>query len=833
MRKLYLLFIAVLVSLFLFSCGLKLPSKAPEKVKVQYTKYLEFPITTLDLKVSDFVDSLLQKNIAGLSVIKGNPISINYATSVEYSPGTFLQDIENSIKTELQSFGQRFEYRVDSSYFLSKVYGKIVLPTVQPIHQSISVDAPNIGDFTVADNLSIPVTNGTNIIELPSSVLNSLIFDEANLKNVDVQFTISGVSASNAFLIVDGRTYQITVNGTKNLSNVMIKKSSNIKLKFDSSSTGFAQVTLKFLNQKVDYFKNLDTTQLADRKISINVTQNITITSGTWKLALGGNVDVNLNILGFSGNISQSYTAKSGTITIGSGSSSNLTCNIGFDGTTLFTVGDGIVLNGLVELSENVSADLRVAPSITITPNVSVTKIENYPLSVTVPLPNNVQSVSFANDSGHMLLKLNGITLTAVSGTFGSNNLSLSGGIVLPFSGISLPSTINAQISGNVNSNEISYTLELPENQTIKIANAQITGLSIDPVTINEPVPSTVKDFANLVKATIKVKLNYDVRNISGVSINITSNIFDTGNGTHNLSGTGTIELSSVDKVFDFSTFTSFTMTITPTVPPAVTVSNVDIREGVKLVIQPVVEQFLISEVDLKGQSFEQDFGTLINFGDIFKDDFAFVKDLDLNVDATVTFNITEATVPATVTLNISRNEVKVSKGQKVNIGHIIEELINEGTPLSLSIILETGTGTLTKDSLITASLEFALPLSASTGENEILIKSGTVDLSMLNDVKDILDKVELKFGYYSNTTGLQAKLKLGANNEISTLIGVSSPSVIITKDKLPTLSNNNVPYEILLPANSTISLNYNGKFSIAPYIAVDLKAATEVKLGN
>jgi hypothetical protein len=833
MRKLYLLFIAVLIGLFLFSCGLKLPSKAPEKVKVQYTKYLEFPITTLNLKVSDFVDSLLQENSAGLSVIKGNPISINYATSVEYSPGTFLQDIENSIKTELQSFGQRFEYRVDSSYFLSAVSGQIVLPTVQPIQQSISVDAPNIGDFTVADNLSIPVTNGTNIIELPSSVLNSLIFNEANLKNVDVRFTISGVSASNAFLIVDGTTYQITVNGTKNLSNVMIKKSSNIKLKFDSSSTGFAQVTLKFLNQKVDYFKNLDTTQLADGKISINVTQNIPITSGTWKLALGGNVDVNLNILGFSGNISQSYTAKSGTITIGSGSSSNLTCNIGFDGTKLFTVGDGIVLNGLVELSGTVSADLRVAPSITITPNVSVTKIENYPLSVTVPLPSNVQSVSFTNDSGHMLLKLNGITLTAVSGTFGSNNLSLSGGIVLPFSGISLPSTINAQISGNVNSNEISYTLELPGDQTIKIANAQITGISIAPVTINEPVPPTVKDFANSVKATIKVKLNYDVTNISGVSIDITSNIFDTGNGTHNLSGAGTIELSSVNKVFDFSTFTGFTMTITPIVPPTVTVSNVDIREGVKLVIQPEVEQFLISEVNLKGQSFEQDFGTLINFGDIFKDDFAFVKDLDLNVDATVTFNITEATVPATVTLNISGNEVKVSKGQRVNIGPIIEELINEGAPLSLSIIIETGTGTLTKDSLITASLEFALPLSASTGENEILIKSGTVDLSMLNDVKDILDKVELKFGYYSNTTGLQAKLKLGANNEISTLIGVSSPIVTITKDKLPAISNNNVPYEILLPANSTISLNYNGKLSIAPYIAVDLKVATEVKLGN
>jgi len=833
MRKLYLVFVAVLIGLFLFSCGLKLPSKAPEKVKVQYTKYLEFPITTLDLKVSDFVDSLLQESIPGLSVVKADPISIKYATSIEYSPGTFLQDIENSIQTEFQSFEQSFEYRVDSSYFLSTVTGKVTLPTLQPIQQSVSVDAVDIGSFTIAENQSMPVANGTNIIELPSSVLNSLIFSEANLKSVDVQFTINGVSASNAFMIVDGVSYPITVNGTKNLTNVMIKKTSTVKIKFDSSSSGLAQATLKFLNQKVDYFKNLDTTQLSDGKISINVTQNIPITTGTWKLALGGNVDVNLNILGFSGNISQSYTAKSGTITIGSGSSLNLTCNIGFDGTKLFTVGDGIVLDGVVELSGTVSADLRTPPSITITPNVNITKIENYPLSVTVPLPNNVQSVSFTNDSGYMLLKLSGVTLTAVSGTFGSNSLSLSGGIVLPFGGISLPSTINAQISGDVNSNEISYTLELPEDQTIKISNAEITGISIDPVTINEPVPSSVKDFANSVKATIKVKLNYDVTNISGVSLNVTSNIFDTGNGTHNLSGVGTIVLSAVDKVFDFSTFTNFTMTITPVVPTTVTVSNVDIREGVKLIVQPVIEQFEISEVNLKGQTFEQDLGTLINFGDIFKDDFAFVKDLDINVDATVTFNITETTVPATVTLNVSGKEFKISKGQKENIGTIIEELISEGAPLSLSIIIETGTGTLTKDSLITASLEFALPLSASTGENEILIKSGTVDLSTLNNVKDILNKVELKFGYYSNTTGLQAVLKLGSNDEVSTLIGVSQPIVTIPNDKLQVISNSNVPYKILLPASSTISLNYNGKLNIAPYIAVDLKVATEVKLGN
>jgi len=432
-----------------------------------------------------------------------------------------------------------------------------------------------------------------------------------------------------------------------------------------------------------------------------------------------------------------------------------------------------------------------------------------------------------------MLLKFNGITLTNVSGTFGSNALSLSEGIVIPFGGISLPAQVNAQISGTVNSNEISYSLDLPEDQTITIDSAQITGIDISPVVIEQQVPPEVKNFANSVKATIKVDLDYDVTNVSGVSVNITSNIFDNGNGTHSLTGTGTIKLISVDKLFDFSTFDKFTMTITPTVPSAITVTNVDIREGLKLLIQPKLVEFTVSEVNLKGQTFEQDLGQLINFGDIFKDDFAFIRNLDLDITANVSFNVTNAIVPATVTLNLSGTSVEVPEGTVRNVGDIIENLIRSGSPLNLIVTVKTDAGTLTKDTLITASLNFTLPLHATTHESDVLVKSGTVDLSLLRDVKDIIDKATLKFGVYNNSTGLQAILKLGPNGEINTLLGNSAPEIVVENENIGAISNESVPYQILIPKNSTISLNYNGVLKIAPYVAVHLKVATEVNLGN
>jgi len=828
MKKLYLLFVVVIIGLILFSCGIKVPQKAPEKLRIKYTKYLEFPITTLDLKVSDLVGSLQQGMVNGLTILKEDPVKIQYATSIVYSPGTFLKDAEDTLRSELQSFGEKFEYKIDSSYFLSSVAGQIQLPNIPSEQQPINIEPINIGDLTIASNLTIPVTTGRNVIELPSSLLDSLSFKEANLKNVDVQFTISGVNASDAYLLVDGTSYQISINATKNVQNLFIKKSSTVKIRFDSTNTGYAQVTLKFLNQKVDYFKDLALTS----GYSIPVNHVISITSGTWKMSLEGNVTVNLSIPGFTGDINQTYTAKSGGTTIGSGSSNSSIVNIGFNNNK-FTVGDGIELQGTIELLGTVSADLRSPALITITPNLTVKEIENYPLSVSVHLPNNVQSLSFTSNSGHMLLKFNGITLINVSGTFGSNALSLSEGIVIQFGGISLPAQVNAQISGTVNSNEISYSLDLPEDQTITIASAQITGIDISPVVIEQQVPPEVKNFANSVKATIKVDLDYDVTNVSGVSVNITSNIFDNGNGTHSLTGTGTIKLSSVNKLFDFSTLDKFTMTITPTVPSAITVTNVDLRDGLKLLIQPKLVEFTVSEVNLKGQTFEQDLGQLINFGDIFKDDFAFIRNLDLDITANVSFNVTNATVPATVTLNLSGTSVEVPRGTVRNVGDIIEDLIRDGSPLNLIVTVKTNAGTLTKDTLIVASLNFTLPLHATTHESDVLVKSGTVDLSLLRDVKDIVDKATLKFGVYNNSTGLQAILKLGPNGEINTLLGNSAPETVVENENIGAISKESVPYQILIPKNSTISLNYNGVLKIAPYVAVHLKVATEVNLGN
>ncbi|MGC9772327.1 hypothetical protein [Fervidobacterium islandicum] len=834
MRKFYMVFTVVVIGLILFSCGLKLPSKPPEKVKVQYTKYLEFPLTTLDLKARDLVDSFANQLGGGLILEKTDPVTLKYATEITYSPGTLLQDVQNELESKLGELGSRFEYKIDTSYFLNAMSGQIELPSVKPVVQEINQSEVEIGNLTLISGLIVPVTGGTNVFDVPSTALSTLIFSEANLKSVNVRFTIEQITGSNAALLIDGTTYPITVNGIKNLANVLIKKTSSVKVKFDSASSGMAKISLAFENQKVDYLKDLDTSKLDGGKISINVSQHIPITSGTWKLALGGNVGIKLTIAGFSGNISQNYSVVSGSNTVGIGSSNSLNTQISLDDTKLFTVGDGIDINGTIELTGLVSADLRTKPKVQITPNVQVKKIQDYPLSVNVPLPNNVTELKFTSDSGYMLLNFSGLTSVNVSGTFGNNALtSTAAGVQIPFQNVSLPALVSGTISGNVTGNMISYTIDLPSDQTIKIATAKISGISIAPISFSQPVPSEVRNFVSEATATIKVKLNYNVGNISGITLNIASNIFDSGNGTYVLSGQNSIVLQSVNKLFDFSTFTSFDLTIIPLVPLLLTVSDIDIREGVNLWIEPIIEKFEISKVKLKGQTFTQDLGTLINFGDIFKDEFAFIRELDLNINASVSFDITNSTIPATLTLNISGNTVNISKGTPVNIGNIIETLISGGSPLSISITVETDPGELTKDSEIKANLGFTLPISANTPDHDVVISSGTVDLSQLEPLKELVDNVSIKFKTYSNTTGLKAKLKLGQNGEVEVLLSDSVPTIGVNKDDIETLAKNNTPYQILLPKNSNIALNYNGKLSVAPYIAVELKVATEVKLGN
>ncbi|MEJ5257291.1 MAG: hypothetical protein WHS64_03490 [Fervidobacterium sp.] len=829
MKRLYLIFSVVIVALVIFSCGIKIPEKAPEKVKLQYTKHLEFPITTLDFKIKDLVDDFEGQLGADMTLVKTDPVEIKYATEVVFSPGTFLKGIENELQNKLSEFGGRFDLSIDTNYLATQFHGSIDLPELQPVEQTISNPEIEIPDLTIISGQDLPVSSGQNNFSIPTSFLSTLIFDEANLKSVDVYLQISNVTASNPVLIVDGVSYSITL-GTKTLSNILLKKSSSVILRFNSASAGIAKITLEFRNQKLNYFKNLDASQLDEEKISLDISQSISVVSGTWKLALDGNVGIQIIVAGFSGNITQTYTAKSGSSTIGSGSSYSLNASIALDETKKFTVGDGIQISGTIELTGTVSADFRIAPKVKFTPNVQVKKIEDYPVSLTVPLPENVTALSFTSGSGYMLLSFEGINITGVSGTFGSNALEmLSGHIKVPFGGISLPAVLNANISGDVGSGGIFYSLSLPNDQNIIIASATISGVSADPVVINQPVPAAVSQLADSATATIIVKLNYDVSNITGLNLNITSNFFDVGNGTHPLSGPGIIELKSENKNFDFSTFTNFSLTLTPNIPSAITVNNVNIRDGVRLSIEPVLEKFEISSVDIKPQTYSEDFGTVVDFGDVFSGDFGFLKELDFALNALLGFEITESTIPATMTLYISGDPVNLTKGETANIGDMIKQLIKDGSALELSITLQTGSGELTKDSEIRAWLDLTIPLQANTPNTDVVINEGTIDLSTLNQVKDIVELAQLKFGTYSNTTGLKAKLKLG--DDVTITLTDTQPTIELNKAQIETLADTAVPYKIMLPANSTIALNYNGQLNVAPYLSVDLKVATEVSL--
>jgi len=131
MKRTFYIFFIVVVALSFVSCGLRVPSKVPEKVSVKYTKYLEFPITTFDFKMNTFIDDLLsESNLAPLNIVKGDPVELTYATEVVYSPETLLLDVENQIRSQLDSFGQNFSFELNTDQFLSELSGQITLPNL-------------------------------------------------------------------------------------------------------------------------------------------------------------------------------------------------------------------------------------------------------------------------------------------------------------------------------------------------------------------------------------------------------------------------------------------------------------------------------------------------------------------------------------------------------------------------------------------------------------------------------------------------------------------------------------------------------------------------------
>ncbi|MGB4263050.1 MAG: hypothetical protein WBJ29_05885, partial [Fervidobacterium sp.] len=151
---------------------------------------------------------------------------------------------------------------------------------------------------------------------------------------------------------------------------------------------------------------------------------------------------------------------------------------------------------------------------------------------------------------------------------------------------------------------------------------------------------------------------------------------------------------------------------------------------------------------------------------------------------------------------------------------------------------IETGTGILSKNSVIKFALNLDVPFNVEATPSDVVLTQGDLpdDLSVLNDLASIIDKASLKFKGWKNTTGLAAEIILEKSNGDKILSGdisTANPSIVLTSEQIRSIATGGVKYKILVPKDQSVSLNYNGAINAIPYIAVELKVATEVKLGN
>ncbi|HQO05605.1 MAG TPA: hypothetical protein PKW84_05760, partial [Fervidobacterium sp.] len=446
MKRTFYIFFIVVVALSFVSCGLKVPSKVPEKVSVKYTKYLEFPITTFDFKMNTFIDDLLsESNLAPLNIVKGNPVELTYATEVVYSPETILSGVEQQIKDQLAQFGQGFSFNLDTSQFLGQLSGQIELPSLNLESQDteIDVDEVEIPDLVLVENQSviIPASGSIEVGNILSSVLP---FDEGNFKEATIELTFTG-SGGPLSIYIDGTEKSIGSPIT-----LFVKKTSTVTIK-NTGSDAVGTVTLKLTGLKLNYFKNLDLSTVTDEgKLEYTIPEvNVSlINDANWYAKLGGSVKQQIAIDGFSGSLNQQITLKSGSVTLGSGEISSNMLEVPLN-EVYFKVNDGIQVSGKLTLSGTISADFRTTkPKVTVTPQVTLKAIKDYEITFNVPLPNNVSELSFTDDSGYMAVNFTGLETIQATTTFGSNT-STDSVVKIPFANVSLPSYVDIILEAN------------------------------------------------------------------------------------------------------------------------------------------------------------------------------------------------------------------------------------------------------------------------------------------------------------------------------------------------------------------------------------------------
>jgi len=840
MKRTFYIFFIVVVALSFVSCGLKVPSKVPEKVSVKYTKYLEFPITTFDFKMNTFIDDLLsESNLAPLNIVKGNPVELTYATEVVYSPETILSGVEQQIKDQLAQFGQGFSFNLDTSQFLGQLSGQIELPSLNLESQDteIDVDEVEIPDLVLVENQSviIPASGSIEVGNILSSVLP---FDEGNFKEAIIELTFTG-SGGPLSIYIDG-----TEKSIGSPIKLFVKKTSTVTIK-NTGSDAVGTVTLKLTGLKLNYFKNLDLSTVTDEgKLEYTIPDvNVSlINDANWYAKLGGSVKQQIAIDGFSGSLNQQITLKSGSVTLGSGEISSNMLEVPLN-EVYFKVNDDIQVSGKLTLSGTISADFRTTkPKVTVTPQVTLKAIKDYEITFNVPLPNNVSELSFTDDSGYMAVNFTGLETIQATTTFGSNT-STDSVVKIPFANVSLPSYVDIILEANVTDSAISYQAVLPDDQDITIGTAKVSEdlLQGNAISMNYPIPEDVKNLVNSLDATAVINVDYSIKGItSPISLAVSSNIFDPAILSFSNTGgaTNTEYIKAENKHILLSSMDAFTFEATPSVSGDITLSNVNLREGAYVRFQPNLATFEIDNVSLKGQQY--DLGSLasIDFSEVFTDDSAFLKEFDYNISAPISLNIENADIPATVTLTVTDQVYTITPDHLVDIGGKIEELLKQGQSMDVSAKVETGAGILRKNSEIKFNLSLDVPFNVTASDSDVVLTQGDLpeDLSVLNDLASIIDKASLKFKSWNNTTGLAARIVLEKSNGDEILSGdiaTDNPSVVLTPDQMRSIAAGDVKYKILVPEGQSVSLNYNGAINAVPYIAVELKVATEVRVSN
>ncbi|MBB6062305.1 hypothetical protein HNP65_000727 [Thermosipho japonicus] len=820
-RIIYLFIFFIVLTFLLWSCGLKIPNELPKNIEVKYTKHVELPITTFKFETKDITNDLFNSmQEQAINVIDGNPVTLQYATNIEFSPKDLLNDFEQQINDFLENFKNSISlsFSADQAFDIVTQSTTLALPNVPSITGEINLDPISFDDLSLL-SITIPLSSSQ------SSVSTDVTFETDKFSSIHLNAGNVILTSTNPDLelgiIISGKEFK----NNDSVADLTLENGQTITLVgtyTGSEAYTTANVEVKLVNLKVDKGTGINSvnSKIAITPISLNA-----LDTKEYQIKLSGNILSDFFIDATNLNLEKEIIIKSESQIVASGSPVTFDENKSINSTVPLTIEATLTLSGS-------SVDLDISKPITysIVPNASIIEIQNYPINFTqtIELPENLIETKIG--TGTVNLEFSGLSDLQVTGSvFDStitNAITSSGTIAyIDFSGISLPATITLQtISGKITDNQISFAGFLSDDFEIEQAKISNEFLNSSKQNLSFEIPAKVKDFLNSVDATIVINMDYAATNISDLKLNIQSNFFE--NKEILLSDSGNATISNNVKTLDFNSLSQINISVEATGTPIIRNIKKGKTYGIDLIIS--VPKFDLDNFNVKSQKLEiLPQTTLVDFSTIDASDI--LSSLELDIDMPLKFLATNTSIDATLILSLSNNTFEIaSNGGTVNIGDYIEQLIRNASSITISASLVTSDGILTKDSIFGFDALVSIPLSGTPTKNIELYTSAnddSLDLSDISPLVNIIDSATITFAKWENSTGLEAKASI---NGKEFLIGKSTPTISLTNAELKELINSpNI--SVYLPTEKFIQFNSEGLIDIAPYLILDLKVATNV----